>query len=120
LAQKGFPLLRIFDQAFELSTGIAKNMKQTSILKGRIGFVIGGLKQSLSKKRLTANQRKALEKAMSYFKNHQEWMKYDEYLKAGYPIGTGVVESSCGHVVKNRMEGTGRRWSVAGGKLYCF
>jgi len=41
-------------------------------------------------------------------------MKYDEYLKAGYPIGTGVVESSCGHTVKKRMEGSGRRWSISG------
>ena len=41
-------------------------------------------------------------------------MKYDEYLKAGYPIGTGVVESSCGHTVKKRMEGSGRRWSIEG------
>jgi len=41
-------------------------------------------------------------------------MRYDEYLKAGYPIGSGVVESTCGHTVKGRMEGTGRRWSVKG------
>ena len=41
-------------------------------------------------------------------------MKYDEYLGAGYPTGSGVVESSCGHTVKNRMEGTGRRWSIDG------
>ena len=41
-------------------------------------------------------------------------MKYDEYLEAGYPIGSGVVESSCGHTVKDRMEGTGRRWSTEG------
>jgi hypothetical protein len=41
-------------------------------------------------------------------------MKYNEYLEAGYPIGSGVVESACGHTVKNRMEGTGRRWSIKG------
>jgi hypothetical protein len=41
-------------------------------------------------------------------------MRYDEYLKEGYPIGSGVVESTCGHTVKNRMEGTGRRWSIQG------
>ncbi|MCI0527247.1 MAG: ISKra4 family transposase [Nitrospira sp.] len=85
-----------------------------SILKGRVGWVIGGLKQSLTKQKLKASQRKVLDKAISYFENHRHWMKYDEYLKAGYPIGTGVVESSCGHVVKNRMEGSGRRWSVEG------
>jgi len=41
-------------------------------------------------------------------------MNYDEYLKAGFPIGSGVVESTCGHTVKDRMEGTGRRWSIKG------
>jgi hypothetical protein len=84
------------------------------ILKGRVGWVIGGLKQTLSKQQLKASQRQAVEKAIGYFEHRREWMRYDEYLKAGYPIGTGVVESSCGHVVKDRMEGTGRRWSVPG------
>lgn len=41
-------------------------------------------------------------------------MQYDKYLKAGYPIATGVIESSCGLVVQDRMEGTGRRWSIEG------
>ncbi len=41
-------------------------------------------------------------------------MKYDEYLAAGYPIGSGVAEGACRHLVKDRMEGTGMRWTVAG------
>jgi hypothetical protein len=41
-------------------------------------------------------------------------MAYDEYLRKGYPIGSGIVESTCGHTVKNRMEGAGRRWSLDG------
>ncbi len=87
-----------------------------SILQGRIGRVIGGLKQSLKKREgyLTKTQRKSIEDVITYFDNHKQWMKYDEYLKEGYPIGSGVVESTCGHTVKNRMEGTGRRWSIKG------
>jgi hypothetical protein len=85
-----------------------------SILQGRVGRVIGGLKQTLSKQKLKKSQRKVLEEAIRYFDNHRQWMQYDKYLQAGYPIGTGVVESSCGHTVKDRMEGTGRRWSVEG------
>lgn len=85
-----------------------------SILKGKVGRVIGGLKQSLSKQKLKKSQQKVLEEAIRYFKNHKKWMQYDRYLQAGYPIGTGVVESSCGHTVKDRMEGTGRRWSLDG------
>ena len=30
-----------------------------------------------------------------YYENHRDNMRYDEYLKAGYPIGTGVIESAC-------------------------
>ena len=87
-----------------------------SILQGRVGRVIGGLKQILTKRgdKLTKTQKKAIEDVITYFKNHRQWMKYDDYLKEGYPIGSGVVESTCGHTVKNRMEGTGRRWSIKG------
>ncbi len=41
-------------------------------------------------------------------------MKYDEYLAAGYPIGSGVVEGACRHLVKDRMEQTGMRWRIEG------
>jgi len=85
-----------------------------AILQGRVGAVIGGLKQSISKRKLTKRKIDSLKTVIRYFENHRMWMKYDEYLRLGYPIGTGVVESSCGHTVKNRMEGTGRRWSIEG------
>jgi len=85
-----------------------------SILQGGVGRVIDGLKQMLSKEGLKMSQKKELSDAITYFENHRDWMRYDEYLKAGYPIGSGVVESTCGHTVKNRMEGIGRRWSIKG------
>lgn len=85
-----------------------------AILEGRVGRVIGGLKQTKTKRTLSASQTKAVDAAVSYFTNHREWMRYDEYLSAGYPIGSGVVESTCGHTVKSRMEGAGRRWSIKG------
>ena len=40
--------------------------------------------------------------------------EYDEYLAAGYPIGSGVVEGACRHLVKDRMEQTGMRWRIEG------
>ena len=87
-----------------------------SILNGNVGRVIGGLKQIITKnqKKLTKTQIEELERVIKYFDNHRKWMKYDEYLDAGFPIGSGVVESACGHTVKSRMEGTGRRWSIKG------
>jgi hypothetical protein len=85
-----------------------------AILQGRVGTVIGGLKQSIAKRKLTKRKINSLNDVIRYFENHREWMRYDQYLHQGYPIGTGVVESTCGHTVKNRMEGTGRRWSIEG------
>jgi len=85
-----------------------------AILQGRVGSVIGGMKQITNKRKLKASQKKALRDAISYFENHRAWMRYDVYLAAGYPIGSGVVESTCGHTVKSRMEGAGRRWSIKG------
>jgi hypothetical protein len=41
-------------------------------------------------------------------------MHDDAYLAMGLPVGTGVVESACGSVVKHRMEGEGKRWSLEG------
>ncbi len=85
-----------------------------SLLHGQVGRVIGGLKQTRSKRQLTASQHKAVTQAITSFANHRQWMPYDDDLAAGYPIGSGVVESTCGHTVKDRMEGSGRRWSIQG------
>ena len=35
-------------------------------------------------------------------------------LAAGYPIGSGVAEGACRHLVKDRMERTGMRWTEDG------
>ena len=41
-------------------------------------------------------------------------MLYDAYLQAGWPIGTGVVEGACRHLVKDRLEQAGMRWTRRG------
>ena len=88
--------------------------KLTEILRGRVGYVIGGLRQILTKRPLRKSVRQTLAKVITFFHNHRRWMKYDVYLAAGLPVGTGVVESACGSVVKHRMEGEGKRWSLQG------
>jgi hypothetical protein len=41
-------------------------------------------------------------------------MRYDAYLADGWPIGTGVVEGACRHLVKDRLEQAGMRWTRPG------
>ena len=86
----------------------------TAMLRGRVGYVIGGLRQILTKQRLRQSVRQTLAKVITFLHNHRRWMKYDQYLAMGLPVGTGVVESACGSVVKHRMEGEGKRWSLQG------
>ena len=50
------------------------------------------MKQILKKRELKENQSKALNRAINYFENHRQWVRYDEYLKAVYPIDTGFIE----------------------------
>jgi hypothetical protein len=86
------------------------------LLEGKVGYVIGGLRQMLTKhaKTLNAVQRKTLQTTINYYDRNRPYMRYDEYLAAGYPIGSGAVEGACRHLVKDRMEGSGMRWTVPG------
>jgi len=42
------------------------------------------------------------------------YLDYPTALAAGWPIATGVIEGACRHLVKDRMDITGARWSVDG------
>ena len=72
---------------------------------------------------LTATQRdlkgealKAVTTACNYFETNLARMRYDEYLQAGYPIASGVIEGACRHLIKDRMEQGGMRWTLSGAK----
>jgi hypothetical protein len=84
------------------------------LLEGNVGRVIGGIRQMVTKRRLSKHRCEKAQQCLNYFAERCEYMKYDEYLAAGYPIGSGVVEGACRHLVKDRMEQTGMRWRIAG------
>ena len=46
---------------------------------------------------------------------HNRWrMRYRHFRLAGYPIGSGVIESACKVVVQERMKQAGMQWSRSG------
>jgi hypothetical protein len=57
---------------------------------------------------------RSLRSVANYFRRNQAYMNYAEYLQRGWPIGTGVIEGTCRHLVKDRMELSGMRWTIAG------
>jgi hypothetical protein len=84
------------------------------LLRGQVGYVIGGLKQMSNKQHVRGSRKKQLAAAIGYLERNRRFMRYEQYLAAGYPIGSGVAEGACRHLVKDRMELTGMRWCVAG------
>jgi hypothetical protein len=84
------------------------------LLRGEVGYVIGGLKQMSTKQNLRGSRARQLSAVINYFHHHRRFMQYDLYLAAGLPIGSGVAEGACRHLVKDRMELTGMRWRTSG------
>ena len=84
------------------------------LLEGKVNRVIGGIRQMATKRDLSQPKWDKVEDCLAYFAVRSDYMKYDEYLAAGYPIGSGVVEGACRHLVKDRMERAGMRWRIAG------
>ena len=86
----------------------------TLLLAGQGAAVIAALEQAAADPALPATPRQALLRAAGYYRRNLPHMRYDEYLARGWPIGTGVVEGACGHLVKDRRQQAGMRWTQAG------
>ena len=85
-----------------------------SILRGRSGYVAGGIRRSATRRGLAGNARQAVDHGANYLLKNAGYLQYDQYLAKGFPIATGVIEGACRYLVKDRMEVTGARWSLAG------
>lgn len=84
------------------------------ILQGEVRGVISGMRQMATKRDFKGKPLKEITTVCGYFENNADRMRYDEYLAAGYPIATGVIEGACRHLVKDRMERSGMRWRLTG------
>ena len=45
--------------------------------------------------KLTPQERKPVDPCARYLLNNAKYLKYDDYLKAGFPMATGVIERAC-------------------------
>ena len=87
----------------------------TALLEGRLDWVIDDLTTAMEDGSLSTGKAHTLQhKVIGYFKNNSHRMAYDQYLARGLPIASGIIESTCGNLVKDRMEGAGMSWSMDG------
>jgi hypothetical protein len=85
-----------------------------ALVAGQTDAVISALEAEVQDPTCTATPRQAVRRTVGYYQRNRPYMHYDDYLACGWPIGTGVVEGACGHLVKDRMEQSGMRWTKAG------
>ena len=67
-------------------------------------------------KKLDEAAHAAIDKTCKYLANRTRTrlLRYEDALRDGLPIATGVIEGACRYVVKDRMDRTGARWSLTG------
>jgi hypothetical protein len=88
--------------------GIAEDLRA-----GKVKAVIARLRRLRPK---TAELRESLAGLIRYYSQNASRMQYDQYLRLGYGIGSGAVESAHKQVIHARMRQAGMRWSEAGAR----
>jgi hypothetical protein len=89
--------------------------QQKRFRTGKVKDVIREIRQRARDGTIRGTQkRKAAGKIADYYQKNRDRMRYDRYRRRGLPIGTGAVEGACRHLVKDRMERSGMRWTVQG------
>jgi hypothetical protein len=78
---------------------------------GAVGEILERLTQAA--KSLRGERRKGLEREIGYLENGRERMDYPRYRAEGWVVGSGAVEGTCKHLVKERYNVTGARWKRA-------
>jgi hypothetical protein len=121
-----FTLILVFIHADEYLWNVAnrlfdeKDPQRTAWVEARTLKMLSGEKQQVITEfrtlapKATPAQRKELEKAANYFERNLPYMAYDLYLALGWPIASGVIEGACRHLVKDRFELSGMRWTQSG------
>jgi hypothetical protein len=95
-------------QADQWVHGIAEDLRA-----GKVRDVIARLKRLRPK---TMELRQSLAGLIRYYSENASRMQYDEYLRLGYGIGSGAVESAHKQVIQARLRQAGMRWSEAGAR----
>jgi hypothetical protein len=86
----------------------------TQVLEGKVAQVIRSWRRQGAARGLRGVKKKTLARLCGYLHKNRARMRYDVYLREGYPIASGVIEGACRHLIKDRMERAGMHWTRAG------
>ncbi|MEU0649149.1 ISKra4 family transposase [Streptomyces umbrinus] len=88
--------------------------KAARILAGDAPGAVGDIHAEADRTGLSPDQRAAADRACRYLENNAAYLHYDKALEAGWPIASGTVEGAARHLIADRLDITGSRWSVCG------
>jgi len=63
---------------------------------------------------LPGYNREICEREIGYFDKNKERMRYADFKKRGFFVGSGVMEAGCRTVVCQRLKQSGMHWTVSG------
>ena len=88
---------------------------RSKIKEGKVEEVIAELKKIVSDaNKLPKETEKVLGNLIVYLEVHIDHMSYDKFKAMGFPIGSGMIESTCKWLIQQRFKGVGMRWSEDG------
>lgn len=70
--------------------------------------------ERLPRQQMTAEVQADYDRLLNYLRNNEHRMDYPRYLKHGWQIGSGAIESACKRVINQRLCLGGMRWGEAG------
>jgi hypothetical protein len=85
-----------------------------TILAGNSEQTVADLRHAAKAAALGEDKLATVAKTCTYLENKRPWLRYDTALERGWPIATGIIEGACRHLVKDRLDITGARWSLVG------
>ena len=84
------------------------------LLEGKVDCLRGVFQRKLDGRKWSQANQEKIQHAINYLRNNRDAMQYHKYLAKGYPIGSGVIEGACKHVIGDRFCRSGMRWEVQG------
>ncbi|MDQ0780044.1 hypothetical protein QF026_008510 [Streptomyces aurantiacus] len=105
---------RCFHTATDPATEDWVGAKAARIPAGDAPGAARDIRAEADRHRLSDDRRAAADKACRYLESNAGFVHYDHALSAGRPIAGGAVEGAARHLVADRLDITGSRWTVPG------
>lgn len=84
------------------------------LLQSETSGVAAVMRAHATRQALTPTQREPVDRCADYLLKYKAYLDYKAALEKGWPIATGIIEGACRHLIKDRMDITGARWSLPG------